>query len=260
MSPVLFSFGGAEVRRVIDRAGATVPEHAHDWPVLSIFVLGGYQNTTELGTIQVTGPSAVLYETGAAHANRAGSEGFEQIEIEFDPGWLGPRREPRPPVSRWLAGRAAGAAQRLARALAARPTEPQLQVAMRGFFDGADAETALPPPPWLRKVEALVREDPGLSVRALAAHVERHPAWLGVAYARHRGEGLQATVARLRVERAARLLRETEEPAAAIAASAGFCDQSHMNRVFRRVLARTPAEVRADRAIMRRSDGRPSAV
>ena len=38
------------------------------------------------------------------------------------------------------------------------------------------------------------------------------------------------------------------------AADAGFCDQSHMHRVFRRVLARTPADVRADRAIMRRSD------
>lgn len=254
MSAVLFRFGGAEVRRVIDRSGATVPEHAHDWPVLSVFVMGGYRNTTELGTIPVAGPSALLYEAGAAHANQAGPEGFEQIEIEFDPRWLGHGREPREPVSRWLAGSAASAARRLARTLIAGPAESQLRTAMRGFFDGASAETRPSPPSWLGVVDEMVREDPGVRIQDLARRIDRHPAWLGVAYARHHGEGLQATMARRRVEHAARLLRETDEPPASVAADAGFCDQSHMHRVFRRVLARTPADVRADRAIMRRSD------
>lgn len=49
------------------------------------------------------------------------------------------------------------------------------------------------------------------------------------------------------VERAARLLRETDESCAGIALEAGFRDQSHMSRVFRRVLGRSPSVVREDR-------------
>jgi AraC family transcriptional regulator len=55
------------------------------------------------------------------------------------------------------------------------------------------------------------------------------------------------TAARFRVEQAARLLRETDLPLAYIATDAGFCDQSHMIRTFRRVLGRLPSAVREDK-------------
>jgi hypothetical protein len=38
-----------------------VPEHAHDWPVLSLFVIGGYSNRTEIGETFIAAPSAILY-------------------------------------------------------------------------------------------------------------------------------------------------------------------------------------------------------
>ena len=34
---------------------------------------------------------------------------------------------------------------------------------------------------------------------------------------------------------------------AQIATQAGFCDQSHMNRAFRRIVGRTPGKIRAAR-------------
>src|SRR5262245_25498231 len=110
---MLQKFGGATVRRVVDRSGARVPEHAHDWPVLSIFVLGGDLNQTELGEAFIAGPSAVLYRAGAAHRNTVASSGFEQIEIELDPAWLG-RALPGAPVSRWIGGRGGAEARTLA--------------------------------------------------------------------------------------------------------------------------------------------------
>jgi transcriptional regulator GlxA family with amidase domain len=64
------------------------------------------------------------------------------------------------------------------------------------------------------------------------------------------------TAARFRVERAARSLRETNHACAYIAHEAGFCDQSHMNRTFRRSLGRTPSEVRDDRAVFRQMGAR----
>ena len=81
----------------------------------------------------------------------------------------------------------------------------------------------------------------------MAREAGRHPSWLGSAYRRATGEGLSDTAARLRIECAARLLRETDQACAAVAQEAGFCDQSHMIRTFRRVLGRLPSAVRDDR-------------
>src|SRR4029077_15036536 len=115
-SLVLRTFSGASVRRVVDRSHACVPEHAHEWPVLSLFVIGAYLNETELGKTFVCGPSAILYRPGAAHHNEIAAVGFEQIEIEFDPDWLGRRFLPQVPVRQWIGGRAGREARYLARA------------------------------------------------------------------------------------------------------------------------------------------------
>lgn len=87
----MLRFGGATIRRVIDRSDACVPEHAHDWPVLSIFLLGRCLNETELGETLIAEPSAIFYRAGAAHRNAVGRVGFEQIDIEVDAEWLDAR-------------------------------------------------------------------------------------------------------------------------------------------------------------------------
>jgi AraC family transcriptional regulator len=244
---MLRTFSGATVRRVIDRSGAVIAEHAHDWPVLSLFVMGGYLNAAEPGETFIAGPSAVLYRAGAAHRNAAAGDGFEQIELEFDPAWLGGEL-PGAPVSRWIGGAVGAEACRLARLCADEVSEAALGVAVRRFLESAGAAPAPSAEGWIAEVSRGLRGDPGLRVRDLARTVRRHPAWLGTAYRRATGEGVAAAAARFRVERAARLLRETELAPACVAADAGFCDQSHMSRSFRRVLGRPPSAVRADRA------------
>jgi transcriptional regulator GlxA family with amidase domain len=100
-------------------------------------------------------------------------------------------------------------------------------------------------------IQRNLRNNTTLAINDLARQVERHPSWLGTAYRAATGEGPMETAARFRVERAARLLRETRNWCAHIAHEAGFCDQSHMNRMFRRMLGRSPSEVRNDRAAFR---------
>ncbi|MDB5433291.1 MAG: transcriptional regulator, AraC family [Caulobacter sp.] len=253
MDQTLSSFSGARISRVIDRGHGAVPEHAHDWPVLSVFVIGGYENTTELGQTFIAGPSAVLYRAGAAHANGAAASGFEQIEIEFDPAWLGLASLPVQPVTRWIGGWAGAASRGLARACVARAPEHVIRLATRRFIEEAGRQERTSRPAWVDRVERRLRDDRGLTVQALAGEVSRHPAWLGAAYRRATGEGPAEASMRFRVEQAARLLRETDEAAASVAAEAGFCDQSHMIRGFRRVLGRAPSAVRSERAYMRAS-------
>jgi AraC-like DNA-binding protein len=51
-------------------------------------------------------------------------------------------------------------------------------------------------------------------------------------------------IMQLRIDLATRLLFETDEPISQVAAAAGFCDQSYMDRVFRRHYGNTPRSLR----------------
>lgn len=250
MDHVSRSFSGAHVRRVIDRSRASVAAHAHDWPVLSVFVLGSYENRTELGRHLLSGPSAILYRAGAVHENVVGRWGFEQIEIEFDPAWLGYHSPAEPPVIR-CEGPTIATQSRALIAAAMEGDEEIVRGAVRQFLHGTAASAPARRPPWMDLVDRRLRREPAVRIRELADEAGLHPAWLGTAYRRICGETLAAASARLRVERAACRLRESDAPAAIVAAEAGFCDQSHMIRTFQRVLGRRPSDVREDRASIR---------
>lgn len=250
---MLHEFSGALVRRVIDRSGARVPEHAHDWPLLSLFVMGSYSNRTEMGEQFIAGPSAILYATGAAHCNTAGPGGFEQIEIEFDPAWLRSACLPAGPVVRWVGGRGGAEARAIALLCSHEVSEKRFRAALRRFLQAACRESPVGHAGWPDHVTRLLKDHPGRKVSGLAATVGLHPSWLGTAYRRTTGEGLTDAAARFRVERAAKLLRETDLPSAEIAIEAGFCDQSHMIRTFHRMLGRLPSAVREDKRYFRQA-------
>ncbi len=237
---------GVIVRRVVDLSDARVAEHAHDWPVLSIFVLGSYLNQTEIGRRLIDGPSAVLYRAGTAHRNTALSVGFEQIEIEFDSAWLGRTPVPSTPVSHWIGGHAGCMARSLAQYCAGAINAAGIHAAIDHFLRRVDGACERARAPWVDVVSQHLREDSSLKVYELARKVGRHPSWLGSAYRQATGEGLPDAAARFRIERASRLLRETRQSYACVALDAGFCDQSHMNRSFRRVVGRLPTAVRRD--------------
>jgi AraC family transcriptional regulator len=242
-------FSGAVVRRTIDPSRATVAEHAHDWPMFSLYVMGGYRNVTECGAHDIAGPSFVFYGRGAAHRNEIGESGFEQIEIEFDPDWLGVSLLPRQPVLMRIGGDGGAQARRLAVACGTALNEESLRLALHGLLMSADD---LRVPSWIANVDAALRIDPSRRVGELAGDVGISRAWIGPGYRHCTGQTIKETAARLRVERAARLLRESDRDLTSIAMDSGFCDQSHMNRLFRRVLGRSPAAVRQERLGFRR--------
>ena len=117
-------------------------------------------------------------------------------------------------------------------------------------------------PPRARRL-ALVRDclherflaPPGISELATAVHMQ--PAYLSREFARVYGATIAGYTRRLRIQWAAGELIGTDRPIAAIACEAGFVDQSHLTRVFRRSVGTTPARYRAEHGARRgiRSEG-----
>jgi AraC family transcriptional regulator len=241
-------FSGARASRIGDAGSAVVGAHSHDWPILSIYVLGEHEKRHERGSDVVSGPAATLHLAGAPHANVVGASGFEQIDIEFDPAWLGLRLPAgASPVSCWQGGLVGAQSARLLRAwLGANPCEAELRRSTAAFLARALAADERPLPAWVGAAAARLRSTESPTTPDLVRMTGLSPAWLLQAYRAAYGEGVAETRLRGRVERALMLARDTDQRLCEIAAAVGFCDQSHMTRAFQRVLHRTPAEVRAE--------------
>jgi AraC family transcriptional regulator len=101
-------------------------------------------------------------------------------------------------------------------------------------------------PAWLAIADAAVRErfrEP-LELTALAASAGVHPTHLCRTFRRFRGQAISDAMTGARVQFVARRLTESQASLADIAVEAGFVDQSHMTRVFKRVTGSAPGDHR----------------
>jgi AraC family transcriptional regulator len=82
------------------------------------------------------------------------------------------------------------------------------------------------------------------SLAELAALARVHPVHLARSFRQHYGVSIGEYVRRLRLEWAAAQLAATQTPIALLAAQAGFADQSHFTRAFKRHTGLTPGRYR----------------
>jgi AraC family transcriptional regulator len=119
-----------------------------------------------------------------------------------------------------------------------------------GMLAEASRRTAKPSerpvPAWLRQARALVEAhfaEP-LPLADVARRVGVHPVHLARTFRRVHQITFAGYVRHTRVEFARRELAASESPLGDIAVAAGFCDQSHFSRLFKRYTGLTPAEYR----------------
>lgn len=233
-------------------AGQRVSGHVHANPYLSLHVLGSYRDDGDGGDVAMTGPSALFFPAGSAHEMDVGNFGLATIIIEFDDNALRHALGSTATLKRfhsWAGGKVGRQARHLARSWLSRGCDEQQFDLTFSFLSAAlcVAPRACAPT-WLDHLDTLIDAQfraPDVGRWAREIGVTR--AWLARAYRDWRAEGLGETVGRRRVQTAAILMENGDLPLAAIAAQAGFCDQSHMNRSFRKFLGRTPAAARSTR-------------
>jgi AraC family transcriptional regulator len=104
------------------------------------------------------------------------------------------------------------------------------------------------PPAWLRLARELLRDrlNENPSIAEVAASVGVHPSYLTRMFRTYLHESPGEYVRRIRMERATKEVLLTDRPLKQIAESAGFSDQAHFSREFRRMHGESPMRLRQE--------------
>jgi AraC-like DNA-binding protein len=260
-SPTPTTFGSE--RRRLDLHGVTLIEstytpamkigtHAHDRPVV-VLVLEGTVTTTGTSTF-THGPNAVrTVPAGEKHSNSYGSKGARCFLVEIRPELrehLGRHVEL---LEQPLPSGAVGAADVFRRMYEEFALDDDVApLAIQGCLLELVARLARvamrsAAPPWLSRVRDILsdRSRGAMSIRELSVAVDVHPVHLARQFRLYYGCSPSTFVRLLRVDWARRALRQTDQALSSIALEAGFADQSHLTREFRRLTGMTPARYRA---------------
>ena len=230
-----------------------VPRHEHENPYLCVVVDGALEVKSGT-TFECPTGSVIVYPLGHVHANRFGTHAGRCINIHFGASWLDERD-----VLAWLSecrhvrvDACARSFSRLRAELDASDSAASLAIASAAIELIAEAMRAMPPAraaDWLDDIVAIVEADlaNAPTLTDLAATVGVHPSHVARAFRAHHGETLGAYVRRRRIEEADRMIVTTMRSLRDIAVDAGFADQAHFTRLYRRHFGAPPAARRRQR-------------
>jgi len=237
--------------------GVVISAHAHSTPLIAAVTAGAM--TEERGRRSVLlEPGSLLYQPPEeAHGHRFHRTGGSCFLLQFGEPWIRRMEElevlhPSAPLD-LRRGRGNWILDRIREEFHA-PDEAAslaiegLSVVLLGELQrsATRAREGVRPGWLIRAMEILHASLDDLPPLAeIAARVGVHPVHLSRTFARFHGCTMGEYVRRLRVQRAAGQLRATDRPISAIALDAGFADQAHFTRVFKRIMGETPARFRA---------------
>ena len=248
-------YAGFALTRLVHSRGIHLPLHSHAHAYFTLLRSGGYWES--FGRTQVTYPvrSVHFHRPGIIHRDVIAPGGASFLVVEIGEDLLRRAVHDLPlPAGRWddHGGELAQAAWRLEREC----FDPErrsplvlegLVLEMLGLVPRAPDNDAKKPA-WLAQVIERLHDhlDQRVTLQQLAREAGVHPVRLARAFRRHVGVGVGEYVRAERVRWIEERLAHGDEELAQLALDAGFVDQSHMTRAFRRVTGRTPGEVRAE--------------
>ena len=231
------------------------PEFEPDLPYIAVVLDGGLRKSFRRRTIGLGRADALTMPAGAEHAARFGSDGARIVIVKASsPSSLVAEHLDR--LARldgcgfsrlaWLLAAELRASDVMA-PLAAEGLALELLVAATRRLDGSVEDHA---PRWLTEAEELLHTRTGECIRLskLAETVGVHPIHLARMFRARHGVSVGEYGRRVRIEWAAAEIARGESSLAMVATEAGFADQSHFTRLFKRYVGTTPAHFRAAQA------------
>jgi len=224
--------------------GLRLPPHAHEPATLNIVLDGEYREAIERGALRSHGPATLIAKpAGAVHWNHLGSGPVECLVIEL----------PADAVAGVVIHRSAGVARHGGRLRAEMVRRDDLTplgaealvLELLGEVTQARDQQPDRGNRWLTRARDLLHEEPGpTALGSLARLIGLHPVYVARGFRASYGCSVGEYARSLRVERARRLLHHTRLPLSEIAARAGYSDQSHLTRDFRRAFNQSPGAYR----------------
>ena len=264
VSAVSGTFSGTEVARrhvaglsVVESHHSPdqrIPWHSHEWPYFTFVLRGAYTEQCRRVAFDISQGDVVLHGTGESHADRMHGTASHLLNLEFSQPWLdridacGGRLDARVTSN---GGYLLQLGARLRRELWRRDRLASLCIeAIALELVAAISRTRIPEPDgprWLARALEYVQVhfQDIVTLAQVAEAAEVHPAHLARGFRRQQGMTVGDYIRKVRIEWACRELVATERPIVEIAVHAGFCDHSHMTRVFRRQTGLTPTQFRA---------------
>jgi AraC family transcriptional regulator len=253
-----------EVRgcKVIDArfpAGLRIAEHMHDGACVSVVVEGEFSERLMRQERCCARGSVLSKPPLEPHDDVFGRCGSRQLILELEPTALEAACTGGRPWDTVVHARAAEAealARSLAREIAV--SDPLTPLAVQGLtlellvcvwrLQGSRSRRV--PPAWLLRACEFVHDQfqTSFTLEQLAVEVGVHPAHLAREFRSHIGVSVGCHVRRLRVDWSKTQLLTTRDSLASIAVRAGFSDQSHFTRWFKRETGVTPQRYRSARS------------
>ena len=245
--------GGFSLSETRYLPGSTLPRHSHESHYFCFVLSGSYKERYER-KVRSCEPLMILYHpAGELHAQSFETTAVDLFRIEVNPARL--RYPSQPSLSMDGCDFRGGAPVGLAHKLYQEFREPDAvsHLAIEGL--GLELIAALArdserrinslrqPQRWLGQAHELVRSRylERLTLNDIAGAVGVHPVTLAREFRHYYDCTVGQMVRRERIAFACRQLLKPEESIAGVAVSAGFYDQSHFAKAFKRLTGMTPA-------------------
>jgi AraC family transcriptional regulator len=241
----------AELRHPFERL---IPNHTHETSYYDLVLGGGYEECSRQGTVLRQPFSSAFNSCGTEHGGRVAPSGARFFTVEIGNAWIHDLRQVKhklDTVHDGAGGELTFLGCRLYReyragSLACALTIDALIWELFGVaarITNSDTDTT---PTWWTRAEEFLHSEFRRNVRIseVAREVGVHPVHLARVFRRVCHETPGEYVQRLRVRFVAEKLSLTDVTISTLAAEAGFADQSHLTRVFRRYTAMTPDKFR----------------
>lgn len=237
------------------RARRSFPRHSHEHTYFCLLLAGGYAEEIAGRSVPQRPMTVAFHPAGIEHRDEVGEGGARFFGVEVGTRWIERlREEAKAPLDFATLGAGDGVwlSARLHRELWRR--EESSPLVIEGLvleLLAAVCRELRPlgrrPPGWVARIEELLREGfrESWTLDGLAAEAGVHPVHLSRAFRRFHGRTPGEYLLDLRVRHVCERLADPDIPLADLALEAGFADQSHCTRVFKRLTGTTPGAFRA---------------